>query len=166
MKGYGLSEIETLVIEENDDVWTFPIDRYYWIGDPGHIWFLIEEKDRIKVGLDEFGAVHAGPIISLRIFPVGRLVKQGKLFGTLESGKWIGPLRVPLTGLITDINQNVIEEPTIINDHCYDEGWIITLKPTNLKELNNPFIAKPNEEGKEKLKKFIKNEIEKIKAIG
>ncbi len=161
-----MTKVENLIIEESDDVWTFPLDRYYWIGDPGHIWFLIEEKDRIRVGLDEFGAVQAGPIISLRIFPVGRLIKQGKLFGTLESGKWIGPLRAPLTGIITKINSKVIEEPTIINDNCYNEGWIIILKPANLKEIDNPLIAKPDEDGKEKLTKFIKDEIEKIKALG
>jgi len=92
-------------------------------------------------------------------------VKQGKLFGTLESGKWIGPLRVPLTGLVTEINTKVIEEPTIVNDDCYNEGWIIILKPANLKELDNPLIAKPDEEGKEKLTKFIKNEIEKLKVM-
>ncbi len=160
-----LPKIENLIIEENDDNWTFPMDRYYWLGDPGHIWFLIEEKDRIKVGLDEFGSVQAGPIISLRLFPVGRLVKQGKLFGTLESGKWIGPLRVPLTGLVTEINTKVVEEPTIVNDDCYNEGWIIILKPANLKELDNPLIAKPDKEGKEKLTKFIKNEIEKLKVM-
>ena len=161
-----MTKVENLIIEESDDVWTFPLDRYYWIGDPGHIWFLIEEKDRIRVGLDEFGAFQAGPIISLRIFPVGRLIKQGKLFGTLESGKWIGPLRAPLTGIITKINSKVIEEPTIINDNCYNEGWIIILKPANLKEIYNPLIAKPDEDGKEKLSKFIKDEIEKIKALG
>lgn len=161
-----MAEIKNLIIEEEDDVWTFPMDRYYWTGDPGHIWFLIENEDRIRIGLDDFGAVQAGPIISLRIFPVGRPVKQGKLFGTLESGKWIGPLRAPLTGLITKINSKVIEEPTIINDDCYNNGWIITLKPTNLKEIDNTLIAKPDEEGKEKLIKFIQDEIEKIKALG
>ncbi|GAG37516.1 unnamed protein product, partial [marine sediment metagenome] len=49
-----------------------------------------------------------------------------------ESGKWVGPLKTPLTGEITELNDDVLKTPSIINDDPYGKGWIAVLTPENL----------------------------------
>jgi glycine cleavage system H protein len=58
-------------------------------------------------------------------------VQKGKSAGTLESGKWVGPVTSPLTGEIVEVNEAVKSKPALINDDPYGEGWFVKIKPEN-----------------------------------
>lgn len=98
-----------------------------------HIWAKIE-GDVVRVGLDMFGQHAAGSVAYIKILPAGRSVKKGRAFGSLEAGKYIGPLRAPVGGKLIAVNENVIRNPRLLNTDPYSEGWLVLIKPSNLKE--------------------------------
>ncbi|WP_457556306.1 glycine cleavage system protein H [Candidatus Pyrohabitans sp.] len=134
--------------------WELPDDLYYHPKD--HIWARVE-GDVVVVGLDAFGAYAAGRIQHLRTFPKGRKVRKDQAFGNLESGKFIGPMRAPVAGEIVEINQEVVSNPSKINESPY-EAWIIKIKPSNLEE-----DLKDLPHGEEKIKAWMDKEIEEYR---
>ena len=134
-------------------------DLYYWTGaigaHPGHIWMSTYIIPKIKVGIDDFGAYEAGEIKYIRLpSEAGGEVKQGKVFGTLEAGKYVGPLISPISGKIVEINHTIKEQPSLLNEDCYDEGWLIKVEPSNLIY------------GEKAIEEWMKGEFEKFKVAG
>ncbi|VAX21699.1 Glycine cleavage system H protein [hydrothermal vent metagenome] len=105
--------------------WELPDELYYHKQD--HIWAR-QDGGRVYFGVDHFGQYAAGEIQYLKIMPVGRSFKKNKTFGSLESGKYIGPMRAPAGGAIVEVNEAVIKEPKLINDSPYD-NWVICIEP-------------------------------------
>ena len=116
--------------QEVSVTYIFPLDRYYYAGDPGHIWFK-PVNSIFEVGFDSFGQQQAGPLLHIRTRPLGKEFPQGAAFGTVESDKWIGPLRLPLTARLLEANTAVLENPQLVNSDCY-KSWVLRIKPTKL----------------------------------
>jgi len=96
-----------------------------------HTWARLEE-DRVRVGLDAFGACAAGMVAYIKLSPVGRRVEKGRAFGSLEAGKYVGPLKAPVGGAIVAINQEVLTNPGLLNVDHYEKGWLVVIAPANL----------------------------------
>ncbi|MFQ6123280.1 MAG: glycine cleavage system protein H [Candidatus Heimdallarchaeota archaeon] len=105
----------------------FPEDRLYH---KEHSWAK-EEGGLITVGLDSFTGKAAGTIAHIRIFNPGKEITIGKSVGTIETGKWVGPIRTPVSGIIIEVNEAVKEKPDTLNTDPYENGWIFKVKPTN-----------------------------------
>ncbi len=106
----------------------FPEDLYYH---REHMWVKVEEG-KVRVGYNDWAQEAAGKLVNLNTRKVGRSVKAGKTLGTVESGKWVGPLRAPVSGEISELNEEVLKTPSIINDDPYGRGWIAVITPDNL----------------------------------
>ena len=113
-----------LKIDGND----FPDDLYYH---KDHMWVKLE-AGKAKLGYNDWAQEAAGKLVNLSTRKVGRKVKAGKTLGTVESGKWVGPLKSPLSGEILEINPEVLKTPSMINDDPYGNGWIAVLAPSDL----------------------------------
>lgn len=108
-----------------------PDDLYY--DRKEHIWARLEEGG-VRVGLDAFGACAAGTVAYIKILPPGRQVQKGRPFGSMEAGKYVGPLKAPVSGTIAEVNQEVRSNPKLINLDHYEGGWLILMTPSNLDE--------------------------------
>jgi glycine cleavage system H protein len=137
-------------IEDND----FPEDLYYH---REHMWVKVEEG-KVRVGYNDWAQEAAGKLVNLNTRKVGRSVKAGKTLGTVESGKWVGPLRTPVSGEITAVNEEVLKTPSVINDDPYGKGWIAVIAPSNLDEEMGDLIKGSD---KETLENWLKGEKEK-----
>jgi len=139
----------------------YPDDVWIDISDPGHIWIKIIGKDKVKMGIDDFAAKNNEEIISIRLQKKGKELEKGRFFATIESGKWTGPLIIPLSGKIVEINPEISEHPSIANEKPYREGWFVIFEAKNLEEEldNDQNLVKGSEV--EKLEKWIKLEEEK-----
>lgn len=137
-------------IEDND----FPEDLYYH---REHMWVKVEEG-KVRVGYNDWAQEAAGKLVNLNTRKVGRSVKAGKTLGTVESGKWVGPLRAPVSGEITALNEEVLKTPSVINDDPYGNGWIAEIAPANLDEEMSDLIKGSD---KETLESWLKGEKEK-----
>jgi len=104
-----------------------PEDRYYWV--EKHAWVQLEADGMVKVGITDVAQHMAKGIINATPKDVGRKVKKGKSAGTLESGKWVGPVTSPVTGEIVEVNEAAITNPSLINEDPYGEGWFVKVQP-------------------------------------
>ena len=55
-------------------------------------------------------------------------MEAGKSIATVESSKWVGPVRTPAAGEIIAVNEKVEEDPSLINKSPYNDGWVARLK--------------------------------------
>jgi glycine cleavage system H protein len=103
-----------------------PDDLYYH---PTELLWVRLEDSQARVGLNQMSQASAGQIRHVRLMPPGRARRQGQNFGTMEAGKYVGPLRMPLSGTVVETNEAVLNEPTLINRDPYGEGWLVLLEP-------------------------------------
>lgn len=106
-----------------------PDDLYYH---PVDLLWLRQEGDEVRVGLNQMSQASAGQIKHVRLMPPGRARRQGQNFGTMEAGKYVGPLRMPVSGKVVEINEAVLRDPGLINRDPYGEGWLVMVEPSDL----------------------------------
>jgi len=105
-----------------------PEDLHYDLG--YHVW-LRAEGDLVAIGATEPAQAYAGEIVHIGIKKVGTRVERGAILATVESAKFMGPMRSPVTGTIVEINQEVAKKPALVNADAY-ANWVVRLKPEKL----------------------------------
>lgn len=114
------------------DKYEFPEDLYYHEED--HLWVKIIEKNRVMIGVDDFGAKEAGEIDFVDLPTIGEEYSKGEVIATIESGKWVGRLRAPVSGKVVEVNEKLDDDPSLINKDPYGEGWMLIMEVANLEE--------------------------------
>jgi glycine cleavage system H protein len=109
---------------------SFPEDLHYDVG--YHVW-LRAEGELVAVGATDPAQAYAGEIVHIGIKKLGTRVERGAILATVESAKFMGPMRSPVTGTIVEVNQEVAKKPALINDAAYT-NWVARLKPEKLAE--------------------------------
>lgn len=109
-----------------------PDDLYYWV--EKHVWARPEEDGTVTVGITDVAQHLAKTIIAVTPKGVGRVVERGKSAGTVESGKWVGPITSPVTGKVVAVNERLKAEPSLVNQDPYGLGWILRLEPARWEE--------------------------------
>jgi len=135
--------------------WELTDDFYYQKKD--HVWAKVE-GDRVRMGLDAFGVWAAGDLAQMRTFPAGRAIRKDHAFGNIESGKFIGPMRSPVSGKILEINDEVVANPAKVNEDNYG-NWIVLVEPSSLEEDLSDL---PH--GEEAIKSWMAAELEDFKS--
>ena len=102
-----------------------PDELYYHPED--HLWVRVEGP-RAYVGVDDLAQKSAGKVSAVRLKPAGRPIAQGKPFGTMEAGKYVGPLKAPVAGLVAEVNAEPMAHPGLLNSDPYGEGWLIVVE--------------------------------------
>ena len=95
------------------------------------------EGDSVTVGVTDFAQQQLGDIVYIELPSVGNSIVEGEAFGVIESVKAVSDLIAPLAGQVVAINEDLVDQPEIINDQCYGAGWIIKIKPSNAAELQS-----------------------------
>ncbi len=114
------------------DKYEFPEDLYYHEED--HLWVKIIDENKVLIGVDDFGAKEAGEIDFVDLPTVGDEFSKGEVMATIESGKWVGRLRAPVSGKILEVNEKLDDEPSLVNKDPYGEGWLLKMEAYNLEE--------------------------------
>ena len=108
--------------------YNFPDELYY---DHNHFWAKVE-GGVVLMGTTDLTQKLAGEITFVEIPPEGDELVQGKPFGSIESGKWVGRVYAVVSGEVVEGNEALEDEPEVINQDCYGEGWICKIKPSDL----------------------------------
>lgn len=106
-----------------------PENLYYWV--EKHAWALPMDDGTVKIGITDVAQNLAKGIVNATPKDAGRTVQKGKSAGTLESGKWVGPVTSPVTGEILEVNETMKGNPSLINTDPYGEGWFVKVKPAD-----------------------------------
>ena len=101
---------------------TYDVEHDVWIRFDGDVAVL---------GMTDVAQNMAKGIVNATPKEAGRTVQKGKSAGTLESGKWVGPVTSPVTGEIVEVNEAMKAKPSLINSDPYGEGWFVKIKPTD-----------------------------------
>ncbi len=106
----------------------FPDDLYY---DKNHFWARVE-GGQVVMGTTDLTQKMAGEITFVDVPGEGDGLTQGKPFGSIESGKWVGRVYAVVSGEVAEGNEALEDEPELINQDCYGAGWICKIDPGDL----------------------------------
>ena len=107
----------------------FPDELLYHVA--FNVWIRKNDDGTLYLGMTDIAQSMAGNIIHCRPKKVGRNVKAGKSVATVESGKWVGPVKTPFSGEIVAANNDVENDATIVNRSPYKQGWIVRIQPND-----------------------------------
>ena len=107
----------------------YPADRKY---SKDHEWILVSGAEG-KVGITDYAQKQLGDVVFLELPEVGRKVKAGDVFGTIESVKAVSELFAPMSGEVTAVNTALTEKPETVNTDPHG-AWMVVLKLDNAAE--------------------------------
>ena len=110
-----------------------PSDRRYT---KEHEWVTIE-GDLGVVGITEFAQDQLGDVVYVELPEEGTQLTQFEKFGEIESVKAVSDLFAPVSGEVVERNQQVVDEPELVNQSPYGDGWLLRVQLSNPAELEN-----------------------------
>ncbi|MEV6653268.1 glycine cleavage system protein GcvH [Streptomyces sp. NPDC051219] len=93
-----------------------------------HEWLSAAEDGVSTVGITEFAANALGDVVFAQLPEVGATVAAGETCGELESTKSVSDLYSPVSGEVTEINQDVVDDPSLVNTAPYEGGWLFKVR--------------------------------------
>ena len=102
-----------------------------------------DDADEVVIGVTDFAQNQLGDIVFVELPEVGSSTEAGAPFGTIESVKAVSDLFAPLSGEVTRINESLEEQPELVNEACYGDGWLLALRPSNPAELEDSWMPRP-----------------------
>ncbi|MFJ2005413.1 glycine cleavage system protein GcvH [Streptomyces chartreusis] len=95
-----------------------------------HEWLSTAEDGVSTVGITEFAANALGDVVYAQLPEVGSTVTAGDTCGELESTKSVSDLYSPVTGEVTEINEDVVNDPALVNSAPLEGGWLFKVRIT------------------------------------
>ena len=102
---------------------------------PGELRYSVDhewvqtEGDRVRVGITDYAQDQLGDVVYVELPSVGAHIAQGAVFATVESVKSVSECFMPLSGEIIEINAALGDDPVLLNQSPYGDGWMIMVKP-------------------------------------
>jgi glycine cleavage system H lipoate-binding protein len=113
---------------------------------PGHTWALSESPNLVRIGMDDFASKLTGKIEGITLPQRGQWIRQGqKVWSIIRNGKKVDMVS-PIEGSVADINEAVLNEPSLATKDPYGEGWLVTVQSpdakTNFRNLLGGALAR------------------------
>lgn len=99
-----------------------------------HEWVKVEGNQAI-IGITDYAQGELGDIVYVEIEALGEDLKKEEIFGSVEAVKTVSDLFLPVSGKITEMNEELEDNPELINEDPYEKGWIIKMEIQNPAEL-------------------------------
>lgn len=98
--------------------------------------YVLEKDNYFEVGITEYGINKLGDIIFIELPEKGSKFSKGEVFSTIESVKVISEFYMPISGNVIEVNEEIVNNPELLNDETYTEKWLIKIESdANLVEL-------------------------------
>jgi glycine cleavage system H protein len=95
------------------------------------------EGEEAYVGITDYAQSELGEIVFVDIDTEGETVAQGDVFGSVEAVKTVSDLNMPVEGEVIEINEAINDQPELVNNDPYGEGWMIKIRIANPAELDS-----------------------------
>ncbi len=112
----------------------FPDDLKYT---KEHEWIRIEDGNKGTIGITDFAQRELGDIVYVEINTEGEVIDQGNVFGTVEAVKTVSDLFMPISGKILEFNEELEDEPELVNNEPYEGGWMIKIEITDPSQMDS-----------------------------
>ncbi|RZP09846.1 MAG: glycine cleavage system protein GcvH [Flavobacteriales bacterium] len=106
-----------------------------------HEWISID-GDIATVGITDFAQSELGDIVYVEVDTIDENLNKDDVFGTVEAVKTVSDLFIPVSGEILEFNESLNDNPELINESPYDEGWIIKIKVEDSDQLSELLDSK------------------------
>lgn len=101
-----------------------------------HEWIRVE-GDIAYVGITDYAQEQLGDVVFVDIPTVGEALEAGETFGSIEVVKTISDLFLPVAGEVLEQNETLEETPELVNKDPYGDGWLIKMKPSDVKDVED-----------------------------
>jgi len=110
-----------------------------------HEW-VEKSGDLLIVGITDFAQNQLGDIVSIELPQIGSSFKQNDVMAIVDSVKASSDIFCPVDGKVVEVNEKLLENPELINQSAFSEGWIVKIKPENSKQLDSLLSKEQYEE--------------------
>lgn len=110
-----------------------PQELYYT---PSDEWLRLESDGTLTIGITDYAQSELGEIVYAELPEVGQTVSADASFGVVESVKAVGELHCPVSGEVLEANTQAAENPGIVNESPYENGWLLKIKPESAPDLS------------------------------
>jgi len=100
-----------------------------------HEWVRLEEDGTVTIGITDHAQDALGDLVFIELPEVGANMAQGDACCVVESVKAASDIYMPITGEVLDTNQALVDEPEVINNSAYDDGWIFKVQPEDVDDI-------------------------------
>ena len=101
-----------------------------------HEWIRLE-GDHAYVGITDYAQSELGEIVFVDVNTVGETVGKDEVFGSVEAVKTVSDLNMPVTGEVLRFNEALNDQPELVNNDPYGEGWMIEIAVKDLAEMDS-----------------------------
>jgi glycine cleavage system H protein len=110
-----------------------------------HEWIKVLDNGEALVGITDFAQGELGELVYIEVNTVGKTLRQGDIFGTVEAVKTTSDLFIPVGGKVLEFNEAISEKggdnPGLINMDPYGAGWIIRMEISDPGELDGLLVG-------------------------
>jgi glycine cleavage system H protein len=117
---------------------TYPSELKYV---KSHEYVRVEDGNLVVIGITSFAADQLGDVTYVELPAVGSKFKNEQKFGVIESVKSVSDLFMPVGGEVVAVNDKLGAEPELVNEDCYQKGWMIKVKLDDPSELEKAMTA-------------------------
>ena len=89
-----------------------------------HEW-IASEGDTLTIGITDYAAEKLGDVVFVELPAIGTEITAGSVVGEIESTKSVGELYAPVAGTVVEINDAVVDDPSLVNSEPFEGGWLI-----------------------------------------
>lgn len=100
-----------------------------------HEWIRVE-GDEALVGITDYAQSELGEIVFIDVDTVGETIGQGEVFGSVEAVKTVSDLNMPVEGEVLEVNEILNDQPELVNNDPYGEGWMIRIRIADPAQLD------------------------------
>ena len=101
-----------------------------------HEWIRVEGNEAF-VGITDYAQSELGEIVFVDVNTVGETVAQGEVFGSVEAVKTVSDLNMPVSGEVLEFNEALNDQPELVNNDPYGEGWMVKITVNDPAELDS-----------------------------
>ena len=101
-----------------------------------HEWIRVEGYVA-SVGITDYAQSELGEIVFVDINTEGETLAQDEVFGSVEAVKTVSDLNMPVAGEVLEVNEVINDQPELVNNDPYGEGWMIKISVANAAELDS-----------------------------
>ncbi|GAB7255598.1 MULTISPECIES: glycine cleavage system protein GcvH [Polaribacter] len=109
-----------------------------------HEWLRIE-GNVATIGITDFAQSELGDIVYVDVDTLDDTVEEGEVFGSVEAVKTVSDLFMPLKGEVTEFNEELEDEPELVNSDPYNKGWMIKIEISDSSQIDNLLDAEAYE---------------------
>jgi glycine cleavage system H protein len=101
-----------------------------------HEWVRVDDAGVATIGITDYAQDALGDVVFIELPEAGASIEIGASFGEVESTKSVSDLFAPITGTVTQVNDQLVDNPEKVNEDPYGEGWICVIEPSDTAELS------------------------------